>query len=150
MTTRTNASSTSNTAQLRDINDNRANRYGNWALVTGATSGIGAAMSRRLAAQGVNVVAVARNSTRLDALAEELSKTYDVAVQTFSLDMSAPGAVKQLDEATAHLDIGMVTLNAGTETSGEFVQSDLALHTKLVLPPTTQQARPTFGRLARL
>ncbi|NIQ13259.1 MAG: SDR family NAD(P)-dependent oxidoreductase, partial [Candidatus Dadabacteria bacterium] len=62
--------------------------YGEWALVTGASSGIGEVFSRKLAATGMNIVLVARRKDRLDKLASELSESYKVKTRVLQADLS--------------------------------------------------------------
>ena len=66
---------------------NLKRHYGDWALVTDGSSGIGAALVRKLAAEGVNIVTVARNQPKLDAQAESLRKEFGVEVRTISADL---------------------------------------------------------------
>lgn len=69
---------------------------GKWALVTGASSGIGAALARQLAARGANVVITARREDRLAALAAELRTAHGVEVDVVASDLSAPDAAEAL------------------------------------------------------
>ncbi|HWC33620.1 MAG TPA: SDR family NAD(P)-dependent oxidoreductase [Mycobacteriales bacterium] len=87
-------------------------RYGPWALVAGASDGIGAAFAEQLAALGVNVVLVARRRELLEALASRLPVETRVVVQ----DLSEPEAIEQLVAATADLEIGLLVFNAGADT----------------------------------
>ena len=80
--------------------------YGPWALVTGASAGIGREFARQLAADGLNLVLASRNRERLEALAEELTLRYGVATRTVPVDLSNTGSVEVLEEATADLVIG--------------------------------------------
>ena len=66
------------------------------ALVTGASSGIGAEFARQLAAEGLDPVLVARRADRLAALGEELAKRYSVRCQTIAVDLSQPDAPQRI------------------------------------------------------
>jgi short-subunit dehydrogenase len=93
------------------------------ALVTGASSGIGVAFARHLAAGGANLVLVARRAAQLDALADELRKTHDVRVTTIAIDLSDPAAPQQIFDKTegAGERVDVVVNNAGSGIFGEFV-----------------------------
>jgi len=99
--------------------------YGQYAIVTGASSGIGEEFARRLAAAGVNVVLVARREGRLQALAAELSHTYGTTNEVVALDLIAEGAVAELCRRVADLDVGIVIANAGITVAGPFVKNSL-------------------------
>lgn len=94
-------------------------RYGPWALVCGASEGIGAAIARELAARGVSVVLVARRLEPLDALAEELRAKVEVRVA--AIDLGEPDVAERLLAATAGLDLGLVVYNACYSVVGEFL-----------------------------
>lgn len=94
--------------------------YGPWALVTGASAGIGAAFARALAAQNVNVVLTARREDRLRALAAELESRARVQTRVVALDLAAEGAPARLAERVADLEIGSVINNAGFGVAGRF------------------------------
>lgn len=97
------------------------NQYGPWALVTGASSGIGKAISEQLASQGFNIVAVARNPTRLDQLKTQLEANYKVKVNVIVQDLCSPDSSDIIAEKTRDLDIGLLVANAGSENSGAFI-----------------------------
>jgi short-subunit dehydrogenase len=95
-------------------------RYGPWAVVAGASEGIGAAFSRRLAAEGVNVVLVARREGPLATLASELHDEFGIETRVVALDLSATGAEQTLFAATSGLEVGFLVYNAGADENGEF------------------------------
>lgn len=101
-------------------------RYGPWAVVTGASAGLGEEFARRLAAEGFSLVLVARRKDRLEALARELSEKHGVEVRPLALDLLREGAVEELDGKTAGLDVGLVVDNAGFGYMGLFLDQDLA------------------------
>ncbi|MGQ7932206.1 SDR family NAD(P)-dependent oxidoreductase [Paraburkholderia sp. D1E] len=102
-------------------------RFGPWALVTGASSGIGKEFARQIAASGINVVLVARREDLLKEAGAELSKRYGVEHRVVVLDVSREDFIRQLAPATADLDIGLVVSNAGTGNPGEFLKLDRQL-----------------------
>jgi len=63
-------------------------RYGPWAVVTGASSGLGAEFAKQLSGAGLNVVLVARREERLNALAQELEQTYSIRTRVVAADLS--------------------------------------------------------------
>jgi len=101
------------------------------ALVTGASSGIGEALARRIARDGRHVGLVARRKDRLDALAAELEAQHRVAAHVFPADLTAPGAIRALADTVAARDLVVDWLvnNAGFGTFGKF--QDLPLEREL-------------------
>ena len=95
---------------------------GRWALVTGASAGIGVALARELAAHGAKLILTARRKERLDALAAELSARGS-EVRTVAADLSDPGAPQQIYDATegAGLVVDILIDNAGLGQFGAFV-----------------------------
>ena len=98
--------------------------YGPWAVVTGASAGIGEAFARRIADAGVNVVLTARREDRLRALAAELGDRRRVETRCVPLDLAADGAPLRLAEAVRDLEIGVVVNNAGFGVAGRFERAD--------------------------
>src|SRR5271168_2718608 len=103
-------------------------RFGPWALVTGASSGIGKEFARQIAASGINIVLVARREDLLKEVGVEYSKRYAVEHRVVVLDVSREDFIGQLASATDDLDIGLVVSNAGTGNPGEFLKLDRQLH----------------------
>src|SRR5712672_1203498 len=102
-------------------------RFGPWALVTGASSGIGKEFARQIAASGINIVLVARREDLLKEVGVEFSKRYGVEHRVVVLDVSREDFIGQLTSVTDDLDIGLVVSNAGTGNPGEFLKHDRQL-----------------------
>ena len=100
----------------------------NTTLITGASSGIGAAFARKLAARGRNVLLVARSEDKLIALCNELGRLTSIRAQYVALDLRDPEARSQLFEETKkrELEIDMLINNAGFGSMGDFAKLDLA------------------------
>jgi short-subunit dehydrogenase len=93
-----------------------------WAVVTGASSGIGAEIARVLAQRGYDLVLVARRQGRLEALQGELTTSHGGAVETLALDLESPAAPLALHETLVSRGIAVHTLvnNAGFGMRGSF------------------------------
>jgi len=102
-------------------------QFGPWALVTGASSGIGKEFARQIAASGINVVLVARRDALLSELGRAISQEFDVRYRALAMDLSQEGFIAGLADATDDIDIGLVVSNAGTGNPGEFLKLDRQL-----------------------
>jgi len=102
-------------------------QFGPWALVTGASSGIGKEFARQIAASGINVVLVARRDALLAELGRAISQEFDVQYRALAMDLSQEGFIAGLADATRDIDIGLVVSNAGTGNPGEFLKLDRQL-----------------------
>jgi short-subunit dehydrogenase len=91
-------------------------QYGPWAVVAGASVGIGAEFCRQIAAEGVHVVLVSRSADKLEALASELTSTHGVETRVAAIDLAEPGAEADVFAATSGLDVGLVVFNAGADS----------------------------------
>ncbi len=107
-------------------------RYGPWAVVTGASDGIGRNFAERLAEAGVHLVLVARRQEVLDTLAQQMEHRHGVRTRVLSLDLSRPGSVEALVSGTADVDVGLLVACAGFGTSGPFLESDLSRELEMV------------------
>ena len=116
-----------------------------WALVTGASSGLGVEYVRALARGGHNIVLAARNRDRLKALAEELEQDFSVATEVIAADLHVPRDVARVAKrlADARKPIRVLVNNAGYGIGGDLAKSDrgvelnhLAIHVTVPLQLT--------------
>ena len=96
-----------------------ASRYGPWALVAGASDGVGAAFAEGIAERGVNVVLVARRQAVLDEVAAGIADRTGVRTRTLAIDLAERDAASQVAKATTGLDIGFVVYCAGADPNFE-------------------------------
>ena len=97
-----------------------ADKYGPWAVVAGASVGIGAEFCRQVAAEGVNVVLVSRSAEKLESLAAEVRDAHGVETCVAAIDLAAPGADAELFAASDGLPIGLFIYNAGADTINDY------------------------------
>jgi short-subunit dehydrogenase len=95
-----------------------ASSYGPWAVITGASSGIGKQFAHQLAAAGLNVVLVARRGDRVQQIAAELIEHYGVEVEAVVLDLATPDFLEPLLAACVGKDVGLLVSNAGVGLKG--------------------------------
>ncbi len=97
-------------------------RYGPWALVAGASEGIGAAFAEELAARGLSLVLLARRTGPLDDLAASLRAKHRVEVATASVDLGAPSLLADARAAVGDREIGLLVYNAAYALIGPFLE----------------------------
>jgi short-subunit dehydrogenase len=130
---------------------------GKWALVTGASAGIGVALARELAAGGTNLVLTARRTERLRQLAQELSAAHKINVEIVSADLAQTDAPQQIFAfvSAKQIEIELLINNAGFGAYGEFAKAEpqrllemvqvncsAVVHlTRLYLPPMLDRKR---------
>ncbi|GAA0558230.1 SDR family NAD(P)-dependent oxidoreductase [Actinomadura livida] len=95
------------------------------AFITGATAGIGAAFARRLAADGFDLVLLARDTARLERAAAELHETYAVRTETLTADLSTEKGLTAAEERVRE-DVGLLVNNAGFANRGKFLDVPVA------------------------
>lgn len=100
-------------------------RYGPWALVAGASAGLGAEFARQLAARGLDVLLVARRGELLEQLAQEIRHEFGREVRCASLDLASPKLANELRACTAGVEIGLVVYNAASSLIGSFMEQKL-------------------------
>lgn len=97
-------------------------KYGPWALVTGASDGIGLAICRELANQGMNLILCARRGTLLRNLSKGLER-FGVEVLVHPCDLSQPEDLEELVDLSSQFDVGLLVNAAGFGTSGSFLNT---------------------------
>ena len=96
-----------------------AERYGPWALVAGASEGVGAAYARAMAERGLNVVLLARRQGALDDVAAAIRADTGAEARAVAVDLAAPDAMARIVDATDGLEVGMVMYCAGADPNFE-------------------------------
>jgi len=97
----------------RGAGDEFRRKYGSWALIAGASEGVGASLADRLAARGLDLVLIARNGPLLERVAQEARDRHGVEVRPVVLDLTSADMVSRLAEATDGIEVGLVVYNAG-------------------------------------
>lgn len=100
------------------------NQFGPWAIVTGASSGIGKEFARQIAASGINVVLVARRLYLLEQIGNQLQTQYGIQYRAIGLDMTDADFIQRIERLTHDLDVGLVISNAGAPVPGAFLRID--------------------------
>lgn len=107
-------------------------RYGPWALVTGASDGIGREVARDAARRGLNVVLVARRRPVLESLAGDIARTSARTVRIIDADLSREAGTQAVLDGITGLDIGLFAACAGFGTSGPFLDADIERETSML------------------
>ena len=103
-----------------------------WALITGASSGIGYELAKLFAADHFNLVLVARTEARLNQVAEELRGRHGIEARVLACDLSSIAAPQQIFDALRDTPISILVNNAGFGVHGPFAATDLRAQTDLM------------------
>jgi short-subunit dehydrogenase len=107
-------------------------RYGTWALIAGASEGLGAAFARALSGRGANLILVARRKGPLEALAEEVRGASGAQVRCYEGDLASSTFLEKLQKECGALDLGVVVCNAAQAPIGDFITRDVDDLTRVV------------------
>lgn len=103
-----------------------AAKYGRWAVVAGASEGIGACLADELGARGLDLILIARNGPLLDEVAAGVRARHGVEVRPLVLDLTTPDMGDRLATATEGLEVGLVIYNAGaSDRTSNFLDNEL-------------------------
>jgi len=102
-------------------------RYGPWAVVAGASAGLGAEFATQLAAKGLHLVLIARRKELLDELSAKLRQNYAIEVRPLELDLARED-VGVVEAATSDIDVGLLVYNAAISMIGPYLQTSLQDH----------------------
>ncbi|MGA2765564.1 MAG: SDR family NAD(P)-dependent oxidoreductase [Spirochaetia bacterium] len=106
--------------------------YGEWALITGGSEGLGAEFARQIAERRLNVVLAARRPELLETVSGDLRRRFGVEVLCVSTDLGKPGAVESLCAEIKELDVGLIVCSAAYSPLGDFLGLAGADHNRLV------------------
>lgn len=116
-------------AGSRDKSAAFRDKYGPWALVAGASEGLGAAFAEALAARGLSVLLVARRAGVLEELAAKIRAEHGVEVRVAAIDLGSATLLDDVRAAAQGLEVGLVVYNAAASYVGRFL--DVPLDSKL-------------------
>ena len=97
-------------------------RYGDWAIVAGASEGLGAAFANELAKRGMHLLLVARRADALQSVAERLRQGHGIEVRVLVLDLASPALAESLADATVDLEVGLIVYNAAFVPAASFLE----------------------------
>jgi beta-glucosidase len=106
-------------------------RYGPTALIAGASEGLGAAWAHALAAQGLNLILIARRPDPLAEITRELTLKFKITVSPLTIDLAADDATQQIIAATTDQPIDLLVLNAAASYIGPFLAADPSTHQRI-------------------
>ena len=102
-----------------------ARKYGRWAVIAGASEGIGACLADELAQRGLNLVLVARNQTLLEEVAQGVRTRHGVEVRPLVQDLTDPDVAEKVAAATEGFEVGLIVYNAGaSDRTSEFLENE--------------------------
>ena len=125
-------------------------RFGPTALITGASDGIGRAFATQLAAQGFDLILVARRGDVLQDMATDLGSRFGVDVRVLAMDLSDPASVPHLLSLTEHMPVGLVVAAAGFGSVGAFLDQNMATEINMVDLNCRSVVALTYGFASRM
>jgi len=105
---------------MANKSDGFKGRYGPWALIAGASVGLGAAFASELAQKGLNLVLIARRPGPLESRSAELKSKHSILVKTISVDLAAPDMLQTIAAETREMEIGLLVYDTAYMLIGSF------------------------------
>lgn len=127
-------------------------RYGPWALIAGASEGLGAAYAEQAALRGLNLFLVARRSALLEETAADYRARFPIEVRTLAVDLSNPDASDTVIKAVGALDVGLFIYNAAAAPQGRFIatsKQDLAFNIAVNCTTPTMLTQDVAERMVK-
>tara|TARA_X000001036_G_scaffold439152_1_gene489199 strand:+ start:4338 stop:5129 length:792 start_codon:yes stop_codon:yes gene_type:complete len=106
--------------------------YGEWALVTGASSGIGKEFCYQLANRGMNIILVARRKTLIEEIASDIELKNGVKTITIDLDITEDSSIDKIYDKLKNIEVGFLVNNAGIGSFGDFHQTELIKYQNMI------------------
>ena len=128
--------------------NNWKDKYGEWALITGASSGIGADFVRQLAEKGMNIILTARRTELMETIAKEVEDAYGIKTQIISQDLIEPDAVEKIKSGVSDKEVGILINNAGYGSLGRFHENDMDYQTDMVILNCVAPVALTAGSIS--
>jgi short-subunit dehydrogenase len=107
-------------------------RYGGWALITGASSGIGRAFADRVAADGMPCVVVSNERGPLERAREEIAGTHGVEVESLCVDLAEPDVAHQINRFLGDRELGLLINNASFGRTGKFGEESIETYRRML------------------
>ena len=106
--------------------------YGPWALIAGASVGLGEAFARQLAGHGLNLLLIARGQAALESLAADLQAAHGIEVRVLAADLARPDLQTALQDFATGLEVGLLVYNAAASAIGPFLNHPVEDHLRVL------------------
>lgn len=113
---------------MQNAHDAFRARYGPWALIAGASEGLGAEFATQLAARGINLLLLARRAELLQTLSAHLQSAYAVDVRALPCDLAREDLGQVVSEAIGEIEVGLLVYNAAVSMIGPYFETSLEDH----------------------
>ncbi|MGC9779631.1 MAG: SDR family NAD(P)-dependent oxidoreductase [Candidatus Heimdallarchaeota archaeon] len=117
---------------MSSISNDFAKNFGPWAVIAGASEGLGEAFAKEIARKGINVAIIARRKDLLEKLCKEISNDFQVETKAIQIDLASERMFEDIKKETEDLEIGLVIYNATLSPIGLFFNFDLEKHTEVI------------------